>query len=106
VACASAYFHHTGRSYHASTWLVLGAAAILGVASGWLVAAKWPRARLPVFLVSLGVVCVALIYVFSTHAPHANWLVRLLVLLTALPFAFGIPALSRALADGGDTARS
>jgi hypothetical protein len=106
VACASAYFHHTGRSYHASTWLLLGAAAILGVASGWLVAAKWPRARLPVFLVSLGVVCVALIYVFSTHAPHANWLVRLLVLLTALPFAFGIPALSRALADGGDTAKS
>lgn len=105
VACVSAYFHHSGRSYHASTWLVLGAAAILGVVIGWLVAAKWHKARLPVFLVSLAVVCVALIYVFSTHAPHANWLVRLLVLLTALPFAFGIPALSRALSDAEDAAR-
>jgi hypothetical protein len=30
---------------------------------------------------------------------NQSWLVRLLVLATALPFAFGIPALGRALQD-------
>jgi predicted acylesterase/phospholipase RssA len=116
VACAIAY-HHSGRSYHAPSWLVLGAAALIGLVAGWVVAARWRKARLPVFLVSLAVVCIALIYVFSTSSPSSgcpaagcpctacggssnqNWLVRLLVLATALPFAFGIPALSRALSD-------
>lgn len=48
----------------------------------------------------MAAVGIALIYVYGGGGSSGqNWLVRLLVLATALPFAFGIPALSRALAD-------
>jgi predicted acylesterase/phospholipase RssA len=97
VACAFAY-HHSGRSYHVDTWIALVVAGAVGFGIGCLAAVS-SRARLPVFLLGLAVVCGALIYVYGGGGSHDNWLVRLLVLATALPFAFGIPALGRALED-------
>ena len=106
VACAFAY-HHTGHSYHVDldAWVVLVVAGAVGFGLGCL-AAIWSRARLPVFLLGLAVVCAALIYAYGgTSTSNQNWLVRLLVLATALPFAFGIPALGRALSEAQKSAR-
>lgn len=47
VACAIAYHHHSAGSVDASTGVLLGVAAVLGLVIGWLVAWKRPKARLP-----------------------------------------------------------
>jgi uncharacterized membrane protein YoaK (UPF0700 family) len=83
-----------------ATWIALAGAGAVGFVLG-CVAAIWRLARVPVFLLGLAVVCAALIYIYGGNgsSSNQNWLVRLLVLATALPFAFGIPALGRALTE-------